>query len=367
MRRLDRAHPRRNLRSDFGDFSGDPVPAKSSVEVLDSGMSGQLRAPSRGASVGYEPVGDDDGAMRINLKAAPRRQYARTSAGPPTPPIQKQGARGSRPSPDDQEEDQSRNPRRRPRRCIAGNLRPRGRPPPRALGRRPVAACGNRRRFHRRFDEAAQPRWSQAQPAARRRRRRRMRAAPPATRGRPAAAPSNMRMPPATGGIPPGRAAGDLDAHKPPDASVATVAGVKELCMTRSRRRGASPSITRHVAAVPPRHRRSSFARAVTISRPRRSRTPCRPRLRHRCTLYATNHRGRATSARRGSATHPARETRARGGRHAPKRWCRAAVETEDAGPIAGGPVHGATRRTCSTASELKTCCRQRLTPRRRR
>jgi SNF2 family DNA or RNA helicase len=68
---LERAQAKTQSRSDFGDFSGDPSQRRARSKKRDyAGMSDRsfMKLIQGGASVGYEPVGTDDGAMRIKLK-----------------------------------------------------------------------------------------------------------------------------------------------------------------------------------------------------------------------------------------------------------------------------------------------------------
>ena len=68
---LERAQAKTQSRSDFGDFSGDPSQRRARSKKRDyAGMSDRsfMKLIQGGASVGYEPVGADDGAMRVRLK-----------------------------------------------------------------------------------------------------------------------------------------------------------------------------------------------------------------------------------------------------------------------------------------------------------
>ena len=68
---LERAQAKTQSRSDFGDFSGDPSQRRARSKKRDyAGMSDRsfMKLIQSGASVGYEPVGNDDGAMRVRLK-----------------------------------------------------------------------------------------------------------------------------------------------------------------------------------------------------------------------------------------------------------------------------------------------------------
>ena len=68
---LERAQAKTQSRSDFGDFSGDPSQRRARSKKRDyAGMSDRsfMKLIQGGASVGYEPVGSDDGAMRVRLK-----------------------------------------------------------------------------------------------------------------------------------------------------------------------------------------------------------------------------------------------------------------------------------------------------------
>ena len=68
---LERAQAKTQSRSDFGDFSGDPSQRRARSKKRDyAGMSDRsfMKLIQGGASVGYETVGNDDGAMRVRLK-----------------------------------------------------------------------------------------------------------------------------------------------------------------------------------------------------------------------------------------------------------------------------------------------------------